>query len=141
MFKRKFITLIFSTLLSMILIAVFFVIADGEELSLIFPIAFSISGIALPTILLYGLPISLISEKLTSSFSKIQRIFWSFLIHIFFGAIFVFIVGLLFETQTLLTNFNDFWNSYSIIFIPSIVISLFFWIVDECIRSYQSSKV
>ena len=54
MFKRKFITLIFSTLLSMILIAVFFVIADGEELSLIFPIAFSISGIALPTILLYG---------------------------------------------------------------------------------------
>lgn len=134
MLKRKVLTLIFASLLSILLIAAWFVYADGEELLAVFPMAFFISWIAIPVILLYGLPVSFISEKLTERFLNNQRICWSFIIHVLFGLGFVFIVGLLFESQTLLQDFNQFWRNYEIFFIASIITSVCFWLIDESLR-------
>jgi hypothetical protein len=141
MLKRKILTLFISTISSIILIASYFTLVEGEGLLAIFPMTIFVSLIAIPAILLYGLPIHLLSEKLTSSFSSIYRIVWSFLIHIIFGVSFVFIVGLLFETQILLTNFNSFWKSYEIIFIASIGISVCFWLVDEGLKYCNLRKM
>ena len=134
MLKRKVLTLIFASLLSILLIAAWFVYADGEELLAVFPMAFFISWIAIPVILLYGLPVSFISEKLTERFLNNQRICWSFIIHVLFGLGFVFIIGLLFESQTLLQDFNQFWRSYEMFFIASIITSVCFWVIDESLR-------
>ena len=134
MIKRKVFTLIFASLLSILLIAAWFVYADGEELLAVFPMAFFISWIAIPAILLYGLPVSFISEKLTERFLNNQRICWSFIIHVLFGLGFVFIIGLLFESQTLLQDFNQFWRSYEMFFIASIITSVCFWLIDESLR-------
>lgn len=141
MLKRKILTLLVSTLCSIFFIASYFALAEGEGLLAIFPMAVFISWIAIPAILLYGFPINVLSEKLTSSISSNYRIIWSFLIHIIFGVSFVFIVGLLFEAQMLLTNFNTFWNSYEIIFIASIGISICFWIVDEGLKCCHLRKL
>ncbi|MFJ7935645.1 hypothetical protein [Sporosarcina sp. NPDC096371] len=135
MLKRKILTLIFASLLSISLISSWFAYADGEELKALFPMAFFISWIAIPAILLYGLPVSFLSEKLTEQFSNNQRICWSFVIHVIFGFGFVFIAGLLFESQTLLWDFNQFWRSYEIIFIASIITSVCFWVIDESLRT------
>ena len=133
--EKKILTFIFASLLSIILIAAWFVYADGEELLAVFPMAFFISPIAIPAILLYGLPVSFLAEKSTEQFTNNQRIFSSFVIHIFFGLGFVFIVGLLLEYQMLLQDFNRFWRSYEMFFIASIITSVCFWVIDESLRT------
>ncbi|WP_339251040.1 hypothetical protein NSQ43_13640 [Sporosarcina sp. FSL W8-0480] len=140
MLKRKILTLILASLLSILLIAAWFVYADGEELLAVFPMAFFISWFAIPVILLYGLPVSLLSEKLTKRHSNNKRICWSFVIHIIFGLGLIFIVGLLFESQTLLQDFSQFWRSNEIFFIASIITSICFWIIDESLRFYLAKK-
>ncbi|MCT2536046.1 hypothetical protein NC661_08995 [Aquibacillus koreensis] len=134
MLKRKLLTLIFATLLSISLLASWFVLTEGEELIAFFPMALFVSWIAIPAILLYGLPVSFLSEKLTKQFANRQRICWSLVIHVIFGIGFIFFIGLLFETQTVLTDFNQFWRSYGIIFMASILTSVCFWGVDESLR-------
>ena len=141
MLKRKILTLFISTICSIFLIAAVYAFVDGEGFLAIFPMALFISWIALPVIFLYGFPVSLLSEKLTSSISSNYRMLCSLLIHIIFGVSFVFIAGLLFETQTLLTNFNAFWNSYEVIFIASIGISLCFWFIDEGLKCCKLKKI
>src|SRR4051812_24194357 len=111
MLKRKIITAIFATLLSIFLIAAWFAYADGEGLLAVFQMAFFISVIAVPAILLYGVPVSFLSEKVTERLSNKQRIFSSFAIHALFGFAFIFIVGLLFDTRELFSDFNQFWRS------------------------------
>ena len=115
MLKRKIVTTILATLLSILLIAAWFAYADGEGLLAVFPMAFFISIIAIPAILLYGVPVSFLSEKLTAKFSNKKRIYSALAIHILFGFAFIFIVGLLFDTQELLSDFNQFWRSNEII--------------------------
>ncbi|MDW0117159.1 hypothetical protein QTL97_09440 [Sporosarcina thermotolerans] len=140
MLKRNILTLTFASLLSILLIAAWFVYADGEELLAVFPMAFFISWFAIPVILLNGLPVSLLSEKLTKRFSNNQRICWSFVIHAIFGLGFIFIVGLLFESQTLIRDFSQFWRSYEMFFIASIITSICFWVIDECLRFCLAKK-
>ena len=113
---------------------------DGEGVLAIFPMALFISWIALPVILLYGFPISLLSEKLTNSITSNYRILWTLLIHLVFGISFIFIVGVLFETQIILTDFSAFWNSYEVIFIASIGVSLCFWLIDEGLKCCKFSQ-
>ncbi len=141
MFKRKILTLFIATICSIFLIATVYAFVDGEGVLAIFPMALFISWIALPAILLYGFPISLLSEKLTNSITSNYRILWSLFIHIVFGISFVFIVGILFETQTLLTNFSAFWNSYEVIFIASIGVSIWFWFIDEGLKCCKLRRI
>ena len=61
--KRKLLTLIVASLLSISLITPWFVFTEGEELIAFFPMALFISRVALPVILLYGIPVSFISES------------------------------------------------------------------------------
>ena len=140
MLKRKILTLFISTICSIFLMATVYAFMDGEGVLAIFPMALFISWIALPVILLYGFPISLLSEKLTNSITSNYRILWTLLIHLVFGISFVFIVGVLFETQIILTDFSAFWNSYEVIFIASIGVSLCFWFIDEGLKCCKFSQ-
>lgn len=134
MLKRKLLTLFLGSLVSISLIASWFVFADGEELIAFFGMALTIGLVAIPAILLYGIPVSFLSDKITKSFSNYQRIGWSLVIHVFFGISFVFIAGLLFETKMLLTDFSRFWQYYEFIFIASVFTAICFWIVDQGIK-------
>ncbi|WP_214482263.1 hypothetical protein [Bacillus sp. SM2101] len=140
MLKRKILTLIFASLLSISLIAFWFVFTDGEELIAFFPLALWISLIAIPVILIYGLPVSFLSEKLTKQFTNNKRIFWALVIHVVFGFGFVFIAGLIFETEMLIWDFIQFWRKYEVFLFPSLVTSICFWGVDEVIRFYSLIK-
>ena len=135
MLKRKVITAIFATLLSIFLIAAWFAYADGEGLIAVLPMTVFISMVAVPAILLYGVPVSFLSEKVTEGLSNKKRIFSSFAIHVLFGFAFIFFVGLLFDTQELFSDFNQFWRSNEIIIFASLVTSICFWLIDEGVRA------
>ena len=85
------------------------------------PVIFSIN-------LIYGLPISILSDKLTERFFGKKRILLAFIVHLIFGAFFVVIYGKIY-----LVNFMP----PTVIFTISLIISSLFWGIDEIVRSIQ----
>ena len=88
-----------------------------------------------PIIMIYGLPVSFLSEKLTKGLSKFWRITTAFVIHVSFGAVFIFIYGALFENNVnIFHEFSEFLEIYEELIIPSLISAGVFWIYDEFIR-------
>ncbi|KMJ57242.1 hypothetical protein AB685_17730 [Bacillus sp. LL01] len=79
-----------------------------------------------PFLLLYGLPVSCLSDMVTQKISPSIRAFIAFVIHLFFGLILIFILHLF--------N-NEAWDNLSRLFlICSTVGSFLVWGIDEILR-------
>jgi hypothetical protein len=89
---------------------------------------------AIPVILIYGLPVSILSDKLNNRFIGIKRSIYSLLVHLTFGIIFVYLLMII-DSRFYLTEFNDI-DLY--VLTGSIIISVAFWLMDETIRKYFS---
>jgi hypothetical protein len=100
----------------------------------------AISLFVLPGVLLYGLPVSVLSDKLTKSLSGVKRVLLSLVIHLFFGLSFVFIIGIFIAPENLFTSFNQFWRDAYLFFAFSTLVSLLYWSVDEVLRLVLNKK-
>jgi hypothetical protein len=132
--RRKLLTLIIATFVSISTITIWFIISDDEGMSAFLPMGYLISLFALPAILLYGLPVSFLSEKLTKSDASNWRMVKTFIIHFFFGMSYIFIAGFIQSDRTLFTDINQFWRSNEMYFIASTLTSIFIWGIDEILR-------
>ncbi|MCT2535310.1 hypothetical protein NC661_21120 [Aquibacillus koreensis] len=131
MFKRKLITLFLASILSISLISSYYVVTDGAPF---FSVVSVIGLFAAPFLLLYGLPVSCLSDKLTELLYGKSRLGLSFVLHVSFGFSFLFIVGFIFDSQSILTDFGQFFTMNRDIFIASIFTSVCFWTIDEGIK-------
>ncbi|MBO8155089.1 MAG: hypothetical protein H0Z32_01400 [Bacillaceae bacterium] len=138
--KRRVFTVISATILSVSLISFWFIFTEGENITSFFQLALLIILYAFPVILLYGLPVSLLSEKITKGCSDRKRMWMSFIIHVSLGMGFIFIVGFIFEFRMLVTELSRFWQIYIDMFIASALTTIIFWAIDEGTRCYCQNE-
>jgi hypothetical protein len=123
MIIRKTITTIIASLISMtfLLIVIF---DEGLGIDFVNTVLFTIVMFS-PIILLYGVPVTFISDYATKRFTGVKRVLLALIFHLFFGMIFPFLYSLIeemssFETKT--------------IFIGATTFAFFFWAIDEISR-------
>ncbi|WP_010280806.1 hypothetical protein [Bacillus timonensis] len=120
MLVRKFLGFIITTLLTGLLLNLFFVIFDGyDNYNFFAALGVLLVGVA-PFILLIGLPVSGLSDYLTKNLNGKQRKKKTFLIHIIFGLLIGLILSFFFEHLFLI--------------VITLLAALIFWIVDEILR-------
>ncbi|MED4015109.1 hypothetical protein [Sutcliffiella cohnii] len=124
MILRKIIAFILTSLL----VPLFLVVWGGD-----FSIFWGMYGVFLmygtPFILLYGMPVTFLAERLTRNMQKRKRLAVSFGIHLLFGLVCVFIVGFIFKEP-----FGEWGLFGGILFIGSTLASIILWSVDELLR-------
>lgn len=134
MIKRKVLTLLIASLISIILITLYFTLRDKEGLIGFFHMSILITYFVVPISILYGFPVSLLAERLSRAFTSTKRMGLSLLIHLSFGVSFIFLFGFLFDNDYLLHDFSNFWREYEWFFMASLLTSICFWVVDEIVR-------
>lgn len=90
--------------------------------------------IAAPIIFVYGVPVSMLADKVTQKFKRNVRSWSSLFIHLFFGMIFIFVYGLFLTKGTFITDFTSFWREGQFYFFCSIITAILFWGIDEFLR-------
>lgn len=120
MWLRKFLGFVLTTLLTGLVLNLLFAIMDGfDHYSLFAALGMLLIGTA-PFILLIGLPVSILSDYLTKKLNDKQRYKKAFFIHIVSGFLAGLVISFFFENLLLVGI--------------TIISSLIFWIVDECLR-------
>jgi len=138
--KRKAITFFFATILSITFILIF-IFGEWEKPFELIPMIGIYSLLFSPIILVYGVPVTFLSDYLTKRFKGFKRVILALLIHLFFGMFFTFVYGIIFESSDLFSNFNNYWvGEGGLNFIAGIMTSFFFWTVDEVIRRIRPEK-
>lgn len=139
MFKRKtcatFATSIVAPLLCLLWLSIF----EGESITGMFSAYFFYAIYAIPLVLIYGLPVSCLSDFLTRKFVEARRIRVAFFIHVLFGLGFPFLFTLLLEPD--LYQSGNLFNDITFFFVWGSTLSSFvFWAVDEYIRCKQTGR-
>ncbi|MBP1934476.1 hypothetical protein [Ammoniphilus resinae] len=118
MLLRKFLGFVLTTLLTGLILNLFFAIMDGYD-KLFAALGVLLVGAA-PFILLIGLPVSILSDYLTKNLNGKQRYKKAFLIHIIFGLIIGLVLSFFFEHLFLV--------------VITLTAAIVFWILDEILR-------
>lgn len=104
------------------------------------PFDFGLLGIislyVIPLILLYGVPVSILSDKLTLKVTGIIRMVCACVIHLVFGIVFSYLFVLLVDAS-ILTPLSDPIDRF--ILLGASITSIVFWVIDEIIR-YRYKK-
>lgn len=85
---------------------------------------------SIPWILLYGIPVSIFSDRVTKRFTNIKRSMAALITHLFFGMIITFILYLFLNT-----TFYEYWIQWGkLMFMASTLSSFVLWMIDEILR-------
>ncbi|MEK4486407.1 hypothetical protein MHH81_12570 [Psychrobacillus sp. FSL H8-0484] len=133
MFRRKLFAFMFTVIICMPIIGFCFMLIEQSTISEIPGLIIFASMYAIPVTLLFGVPVSILSDKINDRLIGIKRVFSSFAIHLLFGISFPFFFMLLADSRSILTNFN--WDDLYFL-IPSTLISFVGWGMDEVLRIY-----
>lgn len=134
MIKRKAITFFIATILSITFILIF-IFGEWERPLELIPMIVTYSLLFSPIILVYGVPVTFLSDYLTKGFKGFKRVFLALLIHLVFGMFYTLVYGIIFESSDFFSNFNNYWlGEGELNFIAGIMTSFFFWAVDEVLR-------
>jgi len=136
-FKRKILAFICTAIISAPIIGLFFMLIEGSTIRELPALIAFTSIYAIPVILLFGIPISILSDKMNNRFDGYKRVFFSLIVHLFFGTSFVVLLILILDSRFIFTNFNAF-DSYFLV--ASTLISLIGWGMDEILRIYFRKK-
>ncbi len=121
---RKIIVTILATLISMtLLLIVLFDAGLGQEL--VNAVLFT-SYMFMPFILLYGVPVTFLSDYVTKQLSGFKRSLLAMIFHLFFGGVFSFLLSLIQDVSR--TESKE-------VFVGALTFSFFFWAFDEVLRS------
>ena len=131
MFFRKMIAFVCTVLISAPLVGSSFMIIEGSSIEEVPGLIFFTYMYAIPVTLLFGVPISILSDKWSKRFSGKKRMVSSFTIHLLSGVSFVLLFMLIFDSRFILTHFNSF-DLYFLV--ASTLISFVGWGMDEVLR-------
>ncbi|UFU00027.1 hypothetical protein KO561_03415 [Radiobacillus kanasensis] len=126
MVKRKVITTILATPISLMFIFAFFFGEWNRPFDLI-TMSGAFSLFLAPFILLYGVPVTFLSDYVCKQLTGIARTLTAFIVHLFFGVLFGFIAPM--DEQ-----FSLFGTEVNAASLSASITALFFWIIDELIR-------
>ena len=87
----------------------------------------------IPITLLFGIPLSILSDNMNKHFYGEKKVFSSLFVHLFFGTSVVIIFMLALDSRFILTDFNA-GDLYFLV--ASTIISFIGWGMDEILRVY-----
>ncbi|MFE5318122.1 hypothetical protein ACFQ88_05365 [Paenibacillus sp. NPDC056579] len=128
MFKRKLLAFICTIIISAPIVGICFMLIEESTIKEIPGLIFTYI-IAIPVTLIYGIPISMLSDILNNQVRGKRREFFSLIVHLFFGICLIMVL----DSRFYLTEFNMF-DLYFLV--ASTIISFIFWAVDEILRKY-----
>lgn len=85
MIKRKILAFICTVIISAPIIGLSFMLIEGSTIRELPALIAFTSIYAIPVILLFGIPISILSDKINNRFEGNKRVFFSLNVHLFFG--------------------------------------------------------
>jgi hypothetical protein len=136
-FKRKLFAFILTIIIAAPIIGLCFMFIENSTIGEVPGLIAFTSIYAIPVTLLYGVPVSIISDKICDRMYGFKRVFSAFSVHIIFGISFTFFFILITDSRSILTNYNGF-DIYFLL--ASTVSALVFWGMDEILRKRASDK-
>ncbi|AWE06978.1 hypothetical protein DCE79_05990 [Lysinibacillus sp. 2017] len=133
MFKRKLLAFICTAIISVPIIGLVFMFIEGSTLTELPALIAFTSIYAIPVTLLFGIPVSILSDKMNNRFDSNKRVFFSLVVHLFFSTSFIVLLILILDSRFILTNFNSF-DLYFLV--AATLISFIGWGMDEILRTY-----
>lgn len=133
MFKRKILAFIYTAIISAPIIGLIFMFIEGGTLRELPGLIAFTSIYAIPITLLFGVPVSILSDKMNSRFESNKRVFFSLVVHLFFSTSFIVLLMLILDSRFILTDFNA---SDLYFLVASTLISFIGWGMDEILRTY-----
>ncbi|MGP4071487.1 hypothetical protein ACTWQB_02910 [Piscibacillus sp. B03] len=126
--KRKLLISLITSIISVPIVAYFFN-------DFIFPAHFGLLGFVslwvVPIILIYGIPVSFISDKVTQKKLGSKRMFYSLTIHLFLGTLFAYLFILIFDNRFIPSMAHPVDRT---LLLGSMVTAFVFWGVTEYLR-------
>jgi hypothetical protein len=132
MILRKVVTTLLATPLSLLVIfGVFF--GEWRDSTELIVVTVTLGLWLLPTLLLYGVPVTFLSDYVSKEFTGNVRPLIALILHLCFGLLFGLIAPIDLELSFSGTEVNAAITSASIT-------SFFFWVIDELLRVNSSNK-
>lgn len=131
MFKRKIYAFILTVIVGIPIVGFCFMIVERSSISEVPGLMIFASIFVTPVTLLFGVPVSILSDKMNDKFFGIKRLVAALAFHLFFGIVFTFFFILIADSRSFITNYNGF-DTYFLV--SSTVISFVFWGMDEMLR-------
>lgn len=131
MFKRKILALIMTILISTPIIGFCFLLVERSDITQLPSLTLFILIFATPFVVIFGIPASIISDKINKRFIDKKRKYASFVTHLFFAVCFVVLFILFDQSRFIFTQFNS-GDLYFLV--PAIIYSVVGWFLDEILR-------
>lgn len=131
MFKRKIYAFILTVIVGIPIVGFCFMIVEKSSISEVPGLIIFASIFVTPVTLLFGVPVSILSDKMNDKFIRIKRVVGALVFHLFCGIVFTFFFILIADSRSFITNYNGF-DAYFLT--ASAVISFIFWGMDEMLR-------
>ena len=131
MFKRKIYAFILTVIVGIPIVGFCFMIVERSSISEVPGLIIFASIFVTPVTLLFGVPVSILSDKMNEKFFGIKRLVAALAFHLFFAILFTFFFILIADSRSFITNYNGF-DTYFLV--ASTVISFVFWGMDEMLR-------
>lgn len=100
---RKCYALILTMIISVQIVGFCFMLIEESSMKEVPELILFTYVVGTPIILLYGVPVSILSDKLCKRFEGVKRSFFSFIIHFFAGFMFAFVLRVI-ESDFLISN-------------------------------------
>lgn len=124
MFIRKILAFIYTVIISAPIIGFSFMLIEGSTIQEIPGLIAFASMYMIPIIILFGVPVSILSDKICDRFIGSKRVLSSLAVHLFFGISFTFLFIIITDSRFIFTNFS-FGDLYFLV--PSMLISFVGW--------------
>lgn len=127
MLKRKGIVFLFTVLLAIPMLGFIFMLIEGSGMWDALELMVFVAVFVTPVILLYGVPVSILSDKINNRFNGVKRVISSLFTHLF--------LGISFPLFFILTDGSWLNNGGNLYLLTAAVIpSFLFWGMDEVLR-------
>jgi len=133
--KRKAIAFLLTVLLAIPISGFCFMLIESSSIREVPGLIVFASMFVTPVILLYGVPVSILSDKMSDRFIGVKRVLFALFIHLFLGISFPFFFILIADSRSILTNYN---GGDLYVLAASALASILFFGMDETLRMFQA---
>jgi len=129
--RRKVFAFFLTVLLAIPIIGFCFMLIEGSSIRDVPGLIIFSSMFVTPVILLYGVPVSILSDKISDRFIGMKRVLIALFIHVFFGISFPYFFILIADSRAILTHYN---GGDLYVIATSALAAFLFWGMDETLR-------
>lgn len=135
MFKRKGIACLLTVLLVIPMLGFCFMLIEGSGMRDVLELTVFAAIVVTPVILLFGVPVSILSDKVNNRFNGGKRVVMSLFTHLLLGI--GFPVFFILTEDSWSNNFGGNLYVFAAAGLPAFV----FWGMDELLRTYSESRI